>query len=189
MVTPSFGIVPELRRSTSGSGVEFETVLWRFYPVPEFRPGFQMGSAEAEGELTTALAEATNRLTRLDVAHWRPELARRPTGAAPPGEHRDAAAGLRPALAAAVRAGQHPRPGSGAGRAQRTRRRRQRLRGGAARRGAAPADQGVPAGPGRRLQRSVACLTDTCTARSAVRASCRGSRGRGGAAPAARRAI
>jgi anti-sigma factor RsiW len=31
--------------------------------------------AEAEAELTAALAEATTQLTRLDVAQWRPELA------------------------------------------------------------------------------------------------------------------
>ena len=93
VVTPSFGVVPELRRHTSGSGVAFETVLWRFYPVPAFKPTFQMGSAEAEIELTTALTEATTQLTRLDVAHWRPELAgalqalRRPesTATLPPG--------------------------------------------------------------------------------------------------------
>jgi hypothetical protein len=34
-----------------------------------------MAPAEAESELTAALAEATTRLTRLDVAQWRPELA------------------------------------------------------------------------------------------------------------------
>ncbi|AGZ40508.1 hypothetical protein AFR_11095 [Actinoplanes friuliensis DSM 7358] len=93
IVTPAFGIVPELRRHTSGSGVAFETVLWRFYPVPEFRPTFQLGAAEAEIELTTALTEATSQLTRLDVAQWRPELAgalqalRRPesTATLPPG--------------------------------------------------------------------------------------------------------
>src|SRR3954471_23008600 len=93
VVTPSFGVVPELRRHTSGSGVEFETVLWRFYPVPAFKPTFQMGPADAATELTTALTEATTQLTRLDVAHWRPELAgalqalRRPesTATLPPG--------------------------------------------------------------------------------------------------------
>ena len=52
-----------------------------------------MGAAEAEAELTVALAEATAQLTRLDVAQWRPELAgalqalRRPdsTATLPPG--------------------------------------------------------------------------------------------------------
>ncbi len=93
VMTPQFGVVPEVRRHTSGSGVEFETVLWRVIPVAEYRPCFQMGAAEAEGELTAALAEATTQLTRLDVAQWRPELAgalqalRRPesTATLPPG--------------------------------------------------------------------------------------------------------
>jgi hypothetical protein len=75
VVTPEFGVVPEVRRHTSGSGMEFETVLWRVLPAPAYRPGFQIGAAEAEAELTSALTEATTRLTRLDVAHWRPELA------------------------------------------------------------------------------------------------------------------
>src|ERR1700755_3160662 len=34
-----------------------------------------MGAAEAEGELTTARGEATEQLTKLDVAQWKPELA------------------------------------------------------------------------------------------------------------------
>jgi hypothetical protein len=75
VMTPSFGVVPEVRRHTSGSGVEFETVLWRVYPVSEYRPVFQMGAAEAESELTAALGEATEQLTKLDVAQWKPELA------------------------------------------------------------------------------------------------------------------
>ncbi|MET0424283.1 MAG: hypothetical protein ABW046_10425 [Actinoplanes sp.] len=75
VMTPDFGVVPEVRRHTSGSGVEFETVLWRFFPVENYRPVFQLGAAEAEAELTTALGEATTQLTRLDVAQWKPELA------------------------------------------------------------------------------------------------------------------
>lgn len=75
VMTPEFGLVPEVRRHTSGSGMEFETVLWRWYPVTDYRPGFQIGAAEAEAELATALSEATTQLTRLDVAQWRPELA------------------------------------------------------------------------------------------------------------------
>ncbi|BAL86896.1 hypothetical protein AMIS_16760 [Actinoplanes missouriensis 431] len=93
VMTPEFGVIPEVRRHTSGSGVEFETVLWRFMPAPEHRPVFQMGAAEAEAELTAALGEATAQLTRLDVAQWKPELAgalqalRRPesTATLPPG--------------------------------------------------------------------------------------------------------
>lgn len=93
LMTPAFGLVPEVRSHTSGSGVTFETVLWRVIATGEYRPGFQMGAAEAEVELTQALSEATTQLTRLDVAQWRPELAgalqalRRPdsTATLPPG--------------------------------------------------------------------------------------------------------
>jgi len=93
VMTPDFGVVPQVRQHTSGSGVEFETVLWRVFPVPEHRPVFQLGAAEAEAELTQALADTTTRLTKLDVAQWKPELAgalqalRRPESAAtlPPG--------------------------------------------------------------------------------------------------------
>jgi hypothetical protein len=95
VVTTEFGLVPEVNRHTSGSGVEFETVVWRVHPVPEagFNRGFQIAAAEAEAELTMALAEATTQLTGLDVAQWRPELAgalaalRRPesTATLPPG--------------------------------------------------------------------------------------------------------
>jgi hypothetical protein len=93
LMTPAFGLVPEVRSHTSGSGVTFETVLWRVIGTAEYRPGFQMGAAEAELELTQALSEATTQLTRLDVAQWRPELAgalqalRRPdsTATLPPG--------------------------------------------------------------------------------------------------------
>jgi hypothetical protein len=68
-------------------------VVWRWFPVEAYRPVFQMGAAEAEGELTLALGEATNQLTKLDVAQWKPELAgalqalRRPesTATLPPG--------------------------------------------------------------------------------------------------------
>ena len=88
VMTPEFGIVPQVQRHTSGSGVEFETVLWRFFPVADYKPVFQLGAAEAEGELTMALVEATTQLTKLDVAQWKPELAgalqalRRPESAA-----------------------------------------------------------------------------------------------------------
>ena len=75
VMTPEFGLVPEVRSHTSGSGMVFETVLWRVHPVQDYQPGFQPAAAEAESELTIALTEATTRLTRLDVAQWRPELA------------------------------------------------------------------------------------------------------------------
>jgi hypothetical protein len=75
VMTPEFGLVPEVRSHTSGSGMVFETVLWRVHPVQDYKPGFQLAAAEAESELTVALTEATTQLTRLDVAQWRPELA------------------------------------------------------------------------------------------------------------------
>ncbi len=78
VVARGLGLIPEVRSHTSGSGVTFETVLWRVYPLPENSPAASLtapGAAEAEAELSTALAEATAALTRLDVAQWRPELA------------------------------------------------------------------------------------------------------------------
>lgn len=96
VVAPELGLVPEVRSHTSGSGMTFETVLWRVYPIPEVPVTAQAGQpcpAEAEADLATALAETTAQLTRLDVAQWRPELAgalaalRRPDSATdlPPG--------------------------------------------------------------------------------------------------------
>jgi hypothetical protein len=78
VVAAGLGLVPELRTHTSGSGMTFETVLWRVFPLPleavnRSAPG--PDPAEAEAELSLALAEATTALTRLDVAQWRPELA------------------------------------------------------------------------------------------------------------------
>ncbi|MGW0434942.1 hypothetical protein ACWDV4_20680 [Micromonospora sp. NPDC003197] len=78
VVARGLGLIPEVRNHTSGSGVSFETVLWRVYPLPENAPAAsanQPGAAEAEAALAVALAEATAALTRLDVAQWRPELA------------------------------------------------------------------------------------------------------------------
>jgi hypothetical protein len=96
VVARGLGLIPEVRTHTSGSGVTFETVLWRVFPLPDSAPSASIsepGAAEAEADLSTALAEATAALTRLDVAHWRPELAgalaalRRPDGGTdlPPG--------------------------------------------------------------------------------------------------------
>jgi hypothetical protein len=90
------GLAPEVREHTSGSGDMFSTVLWRMYPlttVPVPGAGYEVGVAEADGELSTTLAKALTQLTRLDVAQWRPELAgalaalRRPdfAGDLPPG--------------------------------------------------------------------------------------------------------
>ncbi|MFC6020992.1 hypothetical protein ACFP2T_33075 [Plantactinospora solaniradicis] len=78
VVARDLGVIPEVRTHTSGSGVTFETLLWRVYPLPENAPAASLvnpGAAEAEAELSMALAEATAALTRLDVAQWRPELA------------------------------------------------------------------------------------------------------------------
>ncbi|MFE0588212.1 hypothetical protein ACIBCR_29445 [Micromonospora echinospora] len=96
VVAGGLGLIPEVRTHTSGSGMTWETVLWRFYPLPADAPAASLAmpcAAEAEAELATALAETTAALTRLDVAQWRPELAgalaalRRPDGATdlPPG--------------------------------------------------------------------------------------------------------
>ena len=91
----ALGYVPEVRSHTSGSGVTFETVLWRAYWLDEGRPlpFDELSAAEAEAELSVALAEATRALAKLDIAQWRPELAgaitalRKPDGATdlPPG--------------------------------------------------------------------------------------------------------
>lgn len=78
VVARGLGLVPEVRTHTSGSGVTFETVLWRVYPIPGDGATAGLGepsAAEAEADLASALAAATAALTRLDVAEWRPELA------------------------------------------------------------------------------------------------------------------
>lgn len=78
VVAGRLGLIPRVRTHISGSGMTFETVLWRVYPLPEGAPTATLalpGAAEAEAELATALAETTAALTRLDVAQWRPELA------------------------------------------------------------------------------------------------------------------
>jgi hypothetical protein len=98
VIAGGYGLVPEVRTHTSGSGDTFETVAWRMYPLPEPPPGVAPaghlpGPAEAESDLTAAITAATAQLTRLDVAQWRPELGgalaalRRPdfAGDMPPG--------------------------------------------------------------------------------------------------------
>jgi hypothetical protein len=75
-VAGRLGYVPEVRSHTSGSGVTFETVRWQVYQLPEVpRQVDVLSAAEAEVELSTALASATRALAKLDVAQWRPELA------------------------------------------------------------------------------------------------------------------
>jgi hypothetical protein len=76
VIAGRLGLVPEVRSHTSGSGDTFETVLWRVYGLPEApRSADEPSAAEAEAELSGALAEATRALAKLDVAQWRPELA------------------------------------------------------------------------------------------------------------------
>jgi len=70
------GLIPEVRTHTSGSGDTFETVLWRYYPLPAVPRAIDLlSAAEAEAELNETLADATQTLARLDIAQWRPELA------------------------------------------------------------------------------------------------------------------
>lgn len=104
VVAGAVGLIPEVRAHVSGSGDSFSTVVWRRYalpPRPPLAPPEPPGPtlAEAEAELTAALAEATTRLTRLDVARWRPELA---TALADLRRHDDAAA-LPPVFPARAR--------------------------------------------------------------------------------------
>jgi hypothetical protein len=92
VIAGDLGLVPQVRTHTSGSGDTFESVVWRCHPLPPGAPGggltapdpgppavfariHEPTTAEAEAELTAALAQATAELTRLDVAQWRPELA------------------------------------------------------------------------------------------------------------------
>ncbi|MEV0716349.1 hypothetical protein [Asanoa sp. NPDC050611] len=76
VIAGDLGLIPEVRTHTSGSGMTFETVLWRCYALPSGAPSpAPVSVAEAEGELNLLLAEATNTLARLDIAQWRPELA------------------------------------------------------------------------------------------------------------------
>ena len=101
VVAGELGVVPEVRVHTSGSGDTFETVLWRVYPLTR-APGVnghgfgEPGTAEAEAELSAALAEATARLTRLDVAQWRPELAGALAALRRPGSGTDLPPGFDP---------------------------------------------------------------------------------------------
>jgi hypothetical protein len=76
VVASRLGLVPEVRSHTSGSGVTFETVLWRVYGLSEVPRSYdEPTAAEAEAELSSALVESTRALAKLDVAQWRPELA------------------------------------------------------------------------------------------------------------------
>jgi hypothetical protein len=69
------GLVPEVRTLVSGSGDSFATVVWWTHPLQAPAPGdAEVTAAEAEAELSSALADATTALTHLDIAQWRPEL-------------------------------------------------------------------------------------------------------------------
>jgi hypothetical protein len=76
VIASRLGFVPQVRSHTSGSGDTFETVVWQVYPLVEAPAGAgEPSAAEAEADLSTALATSTAELTRLDVAAWRPEFA------------------------------------------------------------------------------------------------------------------
>jgi hypothetical protein len=68
------GLVPRVRTHTSGSGDTFEIVVWHAFPLMRDLGPNVSSAADAEAELTAALADTTTTLTRLDVAAWRPEL-------------------------------------------------------------------------------------------------------------------
>jgi hypothetical protein len=94
VVAGELGLVAQVRTHVSGSGDTFETVVWQAYPLPAERPHpADPHPAEAEAELSAAVADATIALTRLDVTAWRPDLSpalaaiRRPDGGTdlPPG--------------------------------------------------------------------------------------------------------
>ena len=72
-----FAAVPEIEEF--GSVLESgHLVTWHVHAVPGWRTALvgQVGTlAEAERELTTALTRATEALTTLDVARWRPDAA------------------------------------------------------------------------------------------------------------------
>ncbi len=74
VVAGQLGLVPRVRTHTSGSGDTFEIVVWQAYPLTQDLGPNVSSAAEAEAELTAALADATTTLTRLDVTAWRPEL-------------------------------------------------------------------------------------------------------------------
>lgn len=79
------GLVPEVETHTSGSGDTWYTVTWRTEALSRDVPRLddplvlaRRGAptvAEADHDLLMALREATDVLSRLDVARWRPDLA------------------------------------------------------------------------------------------------------------------
>ncbi|HEY7226486.1 MAG TPA: hypothetical protein VH561_23170 [Micromonosporaceae bacterium] len=75
VVAGRLGLVPRVRQHVSGSGDTFETVVWQSYDLPRDPAPNVPTAAEAEADLSAALAEATATLTKLDLHAWRPELA------------------------------------------------------------------------------------------------------------------
>ncbi len=75
----AWAVVPEIR--SFGSALEpGATVSWSVVPLPETGPGLGAGLptlAEARVDLVDALASATATLTRLDLAHDRPDAVAR----------------------------------------------------------------------------------------------------------------
>ena len=74
VIAGRMGLVPRVQSHTSGSGDTFETVVWQAYELGRDPGPVLSSAAEAEADLSTALAEATVTLIKLDVAAWRPEL-------------------------------------------------------------------------------------------------------------------
>jgi len=74
IIAGNLGLVPEVTTHTSGSGVQWNTVTWRAYPVEQPIVEQYLSTSEAEAELNEALAVATDQLASLDVARWRPEI-------------------------------------------------------------------------------------------------------------------
>jgi hypothetical protein len=71
------GLVPAVERRVSGSGDTWHTVLWHVLPLPAAPvPAEPLSVAEAEHDLLDSLRTSTDALRGLDVARWRPELAR-----------------------------------------------------------------------------------------------------------------
>jgi hypothetical protein len=96
VVAGRLGLVPRVRTHTSGSGDTFEIVVWQAYPLTR-DPGPNVSSAaEAEADLSAALADATTTLTKLDVAPWRPELAGALTALRKPDNGTDLPPGFSP---------------------------------------------------------------------------------------------
>ncbi|WP_117215534.1 hypothetical protein [Allorhizocola rhizosphaerae] len=96
VIASRLGLIPEARQHTSGSGDTFATVLWHVFEFLEAPRGYEVPLAEADANLSTALAESTKQLVRLDVAQWRPELAGALAAVRKPGPESDLPAGYEP---------------------------------------------------------------------------------------------